>query len=253
MTANINFSTLLTSANIAKLLESLVMPENALRFSSHLYVTKKSERINRLEYLNIADTIGIKTLLITDNISSSDEQKSTDGLIDLFNILFAEQNVELVRGDGEPEYFPAIYGQLARIEFAHGFFASALHELSHWCIAGNNRRQLSDFGYWYSPDGRTMNQQQAFEKVEIKPQAIECLFTLACKRQFQISQDNLLADFDASFSTFSEDVYQQVIDYLEKPQTLPRDAQILLQALLLIFNSTQPSILLSSNDLTICY
>ncbi|MDI8993212.1 elongation factor P hydroxylase, partial [Salmonella enterica subsp. enterica serovar Anatum] len=29
-----------------------------------------------------------------------------------------------------------------RIVFAHGFYASALHEISHWCIAGKARREL---------------------------------------------------------------------------------------------------------------
>lgn len=162
----------------------------------------------------------------------SPEPYTTDWLIYLFNNLFAEQNVALVRGDGEPEYFPATANHPARIEFAHGFFASALHEISHWCVAGQRRRQLSDFGYWYAPDGRTATQQQAFERVEIKPQAIECLFTLACQRPFQVSQDNLFADFDTSNSTFAQEVYQQVKHYIAKPETLPRDAQFLLTALL---------------------
>ncbi len=34
------------------------------------------------------------------------------------------------------------------------FFASALHEISHWCVAGKARREQVDFGYWYCPDGR---------------------------------------------------------------------------------------------------
>lgn len=59
----------------------------------------------------------------------SPEPYTTDWLIYLFNNLFAEQNVALVRGDGEPEYFPATANHPARIEFAHGFFASALHEI----------------------------------------------------------------------------------------------------------------------------
>lgn len=160
------------------------------------------------------------------------EQATTDWLIALFNMLFAEQQVTLVRGNYEPEYFPVKDNQFARIEFAHGFFASALHEISHWCIASKKRRLLSDFGYWYAPDGRSAAQQQAFERVEVKPQALECLFTLACKRPFLVSQDNLFADFDTSNSTFSEDVYQQAAYYIAAPQFLPRDAQKLLWALL---------------------
>jgi hypothetical protein len=107
-----------------------------------------------------------------------------------------------------------------------------LVEMSHWCVAGDARRRLSDFGYWYAPDGRSAAQQQAFEHVEIKPQALECLFTLACGRHFQVSQDNLFADFDTSGSTFARDVYQQVENYIAEPSTLPRDAKTLLNALL---------------------
>ena len=160
------------------------------------------------------------------------EKVSTDWLIGLFNTLFFDKHVILTRSEGEPEYFPAIGHEPARIEFAHGYFASALHEISHWCVAGDARRELPDFGYWYAPDGRSAAQQQAFERVEIKPQALECLFTLACGRHFRVSQDNLSADFDTSGSTFALDVYNQVENYITKPHTLPRDAKTLLHTLL---------------------
>lgn len=166
------------------------------------------------------------------NEVADSEQIATDWLIRIFNTLFENQKVLLARSSGEPEYFPAHDDQPARIEFAHGFFASALHEISHWCVAGKNRRTLSDFGYWYAPDGRSATQQQAFEHVEIKPQALECLFTLACKNTFQVSQDNLFATFDTSSSTFASDVYTQVKEYIEKPHRLPRDAKVLLRTFL---------------------
>ena len=170
-------------------------------------------------------------------LPQDDEQLATDWLMNVFNQLFAYQHVTLVRGEREPEYFPATAYQPARIQFAHGFFASALHELSHWCIAGSKRRALIDFGYWYAPDGRSAAQQHQFEHLEIKPQALECLFTLACNRPFEVSQDNLFADFDTNSSTFSSDVYQQVASYIDKPYQLPRDAKILLLALLILNNS----------------
>lgn len=102
--------------------------------------------------------------------------------------------MNLVKGDFEPEYFPATPDQLARIQFAHGFFNSALHEISHWCIAGEQRRLLPDLGYWYAPDGRTQEQQTLFEQVEIKPQAIEWLFAQAFGRKFRVSLDNLTGE-----------------------------------------------------------
>ena len=170
---------------------------------------------------------------INDKSSAEDiEQAMTDWLIALFNYLFINKQVILVRGMGEPEYFPAQNNQPARIEFAHDFFASALHEISHFCVAGSQRRLLPDFGYWYAADGRSAAQQHAFERVEIKPQALECLFTLACRRPFEVSQDNLFADFDTSASTFAQDVYKQAQTYLAKPDTLPPDAKTLLHALL---------------------
>lgn len=162
------------------------------------------------------------------------EYTQTQWLIGLFNELFKKYNTVLVRGEHEPEYIAADANTPAKIIFAHGFFASALHEASHWCIAGKKRRQQDDFGYWYAPDGRDEAQQAAFEKVEIKPQAIECLLTLACKRKFGVSQDNLFAEFDTSGSTFEQDVYQQATSYLTNPTTLPKDALMLITTLYLI-------------------
>lgn len=92
----------------------------------------------------------------------------------------------LVTSDFEPEYFPATEDAPARIQFAHGFFNSALHEISHWTIAGEQRRLLPDLGYWYAPDGRTAEQQALFEQVEIKPQAIEWMFAQAFSRKFRV-------------------------------------------------------------------
>ncbi|SUD91575.1 elongation factor P hydroxylase [Psychrobacter phenylpyruvicus] len=170
--------------------------------------------------------------------AESVEKLQVDWLIQLFNTVFSAKNVKLVRGESEPEYFPATETAPARIEFAHGFFQSALHEISHWSLAGKHRRTLPDFGYWYAPDGRTEAQQKAFEQVEIKPQAIECLFSLMCGRSFRVSQDNLHADFDTSQSTFEIDVYNQAKLYIDVPQNLPTDAQTLLTVLAFVCHDT---------------
>ena len=100
-------------------------------------------------------------------------------IVSLFNQQFlASYNTQLVCCEEEPIYRPANASHPHhRIIFAHGFFASALHEIAHWCIAGKERRLLEDFGYWYQPDGRTSKQQAEFEKVEIKPQALEWIFS----------------------------------------------------------------------------
>ncbi|WP_213478704.1 elongation factor P hydroxylase [Marinobacter lipolyticus] len=140
-----------------------------------------------------------------------------DDLIMLFNDLFRENcRTVLVRGGEEPEYLPAAEaGGVAQIIFAHGYFASALHEISHWCIAGAQRRTLRDYGYWYCPDGRTASQQQAFEQVEVKPQALEWLFSVAAGSRFHISVDNLSGEGAADEAGFRRRVRAQANDYLD--------------------------------------
>ncbi|MGE4500291.1 MAG: elongation factor P hydroxylase [Hydrogenovibrio sp.] len=144
-------------------------------------------------------------------------------LIELFNANFIpSRNTELVCCEPEPIYRPADASHPHhRIIFAHGFFASALHEIAHWCIAGPERRLLEDFGYWYQPDGRTAEQQAEFERVEIKPQALEWIFSASAGFPFVFSADNLSGDVGAS-NTFKENVLRQVKAYLS--EGLPEDA-----------------------------
>ena len=151
------------------------------------------------------------------------EVQQVDWLILHFNHWFSHLNVTLVRGDFEPEYFPATETEAARIQFSHGFFNSALHEISHWSIAGEQRRLLPDLGYWYAPDGRTAEQQALFEQVEIKPQAIEWLFSKAFGRKFRVSLDNLTGD-GGDGATFKDHVYAQLQQYFTGEAKLPRDA-----------------------------
>lgn|SRR5690554_4151752 len=107
----------------------------------------------------------------------------------------ADWNTVLTGGGDEPMYLPAAAGRPHhRIIYREDYFSSALHEVAHWCIAGEARRQQVDFGYWYQPDGRTREQQLAFEQVEVKPQALEWLFTTASGRPFRLSTDNLNGD-----------------------------------------------------------
>lgn len=102
-------------------------------------------------------------------------------LIEIFNGCFAEEfNTRLIKGDDEPIYLPAdAQVPYHRIIFAHGFYASALHEISHWCIAGKARRELVDFGYWYCPDGRDAQIQSQFEDEREPPHACNLLVASA--------------------------------------------------------------------------
>ncbi|MFB4204426.1 elongation factor P hydroxylase [Arhodomonas sp. KWT2] len=116
-------------------------------------------------------------------------------LIRLFDDEFAPENTRLVRGDEEPLYLPADDTcAYHRVVFAHGFFASALHEIAHWCIAGPRRRALVDYGYWYEGDGRDAVTQAEFERVEARPQALEWAFSMAADAPFRVSVDNLDGD-----------------------------------------------------------
>ncbi len=152
-------------------------------------------------------------------------------LIMLFNDLFREScETILVRGSDEPEYLPkAATGSFAKIIFAHGYYASALHEISHWCIAGEHRRTLHDYGYWYCPDGRSLSEQQQFEKVEVKPQALEWLFSAAAGSRFHISVDNLSGHGANNESAFRNNVRKQAERYLR--DGMPARAELFFKAL----------------------
>ncbi|MEH6625372.1 MAG: elongation factor P hydroxylase [Motiliproteus sp.] len=138
-------------------------------------------------------------------------------MIRIFNDLFQHRcNTLLVRGEEEPIYLPADDSHPHhRVIFAHGYYASCLHEISHWCIAGPERRLLEDFGYWYQPDGRSQDQQACFEQVEVKPQALEWILAKACGYKFRVSADNL-SGVPTDNAEFKENVYQQVLCYLQQ-------------------------------------
>ncbi len=151
-------------------------------------------------------------------------------LIQIFKGCFFERyNTLLVKGTDEPLYLPADENRPHnQIYFAHGFYASALHESSHWLIAGEKRRKLVDFGYWYAPDGRSAEQQELFQSVEVKPQALEWILSRAASFPFRVSIDNLNGS-ESNTEEFKKAVYEQVKTYCE--QGLPARAECLRQAL----------------------
>jgi hypothetical protein len=118
-------------------------------------------------------------------------------------------NTRLCGGADEPLYQPAVKSAACHVLYYRGdFFASALHEVAHWCIAGAQRRQQLDFGYWYNPEGRSADQQRVFEAVECKPQALEWFFSRACAYRFQVSADN--PDL-ASLGMLNSAAFQRVV------------------------------------------
>ncbi len=157
-------------------------------------------------------------------------QHNYQDLINLFELVFFEQyNTRLIKGGDEPLYSPADeqcpYHQVI---FARGFYASAFHEIAHWCQAGKERRLLEDFGYWYIPDGRNEKQQKKFEQVEVYPQAIEWAFNVAANKKFHTSADNL-SGYQGDTIGFKAKVYQQVLTFIE--QGFPPRAQQFIEAL----------------------
>lgn len=157
----------------------------------------------------------------------------------VFAACFASRlQTRLEGGAEEPLYQPAQSPEQANVIYYRAdYFASALHEIAHWCIAGTERRKLVDFGYWYAPEGRTAAQQHAFEAVECKPQAMEWLFARACGSHFKLSADNLDANSGSipDASGFRRQVYQQALVW---QQALPQRAAEFYQGLCREFGTT---------------
>lgn len=160
----------------------------------------------------------------------------------IFNQLFEQsENTKLVHGGDEPIYLPA-YIELndlklrsyAQIIFANGYFSSALHEIAHWCIAGTKRRAIIDYGYWYEPDGRSSEQQREFEQVEVKPQALEWIFSQAAGCHFNLSLDNLSGEA-VNRQPFAKQVVKQAQTYLNNG--LPTRADVFHKALVSFYKT----------------
>lgn len=155
----------------------------------------------------------------------------------LFNRVFAESHrTRLQGGAEEPLYRPA-GGDCPWnwVIFTRDYFASALHEVAHWCIAGRERRRQVDYGYWYAPDGRDQQQQRAFEQVEVKPQALEWIFSRAAGFRFHISADNLDGQVTVS-DGFKRAVWRQAQRYCR--EGLPGRAGRFAAALMEAYDST---------------
>lgn len=136
-------------------------------------------------------------------------------LIVIFNDLFEQnENTILVGGAEEPIYLPGNDEHTRdRVIFTRDYFASALHEIAHWCLAGAERRKQVDYGYWYFPEGRSREQQALFEKAEVKPQALECIFSKAARSRFIPSRDDFRPDHQGAAQIFAENIDAQAREY----------------------------------------
>lgn len=155
-----------------------------------------------------------------------------------YTCFFENDNTLLKGGFDEPVYSPSCtQGKAHSLGYREDFFSSALHEAAHWCIAGRQRRLKLDFGYWYTPDGRSQSQQRAFENVEFQPQALEWFFSKACKHRFRISVDNL----DSSHCFVPDEMHfdQRVLDQANYwcENGLPDRAAVFFRALCKVYNT----------------
>ncbi len=140
-----------------KLIRPMIVIVSAVMSAKLLYDSHGQEILtwlgphcNRTKWTPLTWRLCLKIILC------STDPHHYEQLIEIFDGCFADDfNTRLIKGDDEPIYLPAdAEVPYNRIVFAHGFYASGLHEISHWCIAGEARRELVDFGYWYCPDGR---------------------------------------------------------------------------------------------------
>jgi len=138
----------------------------------------------------------------------------------IFNASFSgSHNTCLQGGFDEPEYTPSSVDSSAQIGYKFDYVQSALHEVAHWCIAGQTRRNQLDYGYWYAPDGRNTEQQKSFFLVESRPQGLEWIFSSAAGLSFLPSVDNLNLQSGASDLLphyFVEEMKHCAIEYLDE-------------------------------------
>jgi len=147
-------------------------------------------------------------------------------------------NTCLYGGADEPYYQPAnSIRPTHSLFYREDFFASALHEIAHWCIAGSERRLLPDFGYWYAPEGRSAQEQANFEAAECKPQALEWIFSRACNYPFRPSIDNFQDNGEVPDTrAFRERIVEQVIRW--QCAGLPERAMTFFTALSGVYGNT---------------
>lgn len=124
---------------------------------------------------------------------------------------------------------------MGEIRYRYDYLRSAVHEVAHWLVAGPERRRQDDFGYWYSPDDRSAEQQLLFFQTEIAPQALEWILCDAIGLPFEVSLDNLnpVVSTSESFlrqaAEFKSAVEKRRTDYVHLG--LPARAKLLVSAL----------------------
>jgi elongation factor P hydroxylase len=128
-------------------------------------------------------------------------------VLNAFEECFGKESpgIRITGGHGEPFYRASTGPKVpAEIQYREDFLNSCLHEISHWLVAGKERRDQDDFGYAYAPDGRNPEQQRAFYQQEIKPQALEWELAKVLGLPFKPSADNLNSDAEPTVEELAE-------------------------------------------------
>ena len=172
----------------------------------------------------------VKFLIPEPSVLKHKVQLSLEEIILIFDdSFFSTYNTRLRGGANEPIYLPSNPDcKTNRLIFRNNYISSALHEVAHWCLAGDERRKMIDYGYWYNSDGRSNNAQKKFEEVEVKPQALEWIFSVASNNTFHISVDNLDGDREPSWY-FSKSISDQAHSWCT--ESLPNRALLFVNAL----------------------
>lgn len=132
-------------------------------------------------------------------------------LIEVFRGIFP--NLLIKGGADEPIYIAPKACANALIYFRSNYPRSLLHEISHYCLAGERRRTMDDFGYWYRPCGRTSEEQLRFELVEARPQGLEKAMCEIVGIKFSASIDDFSGRPPSrKFLTQLENSYREMID-----------------------------------------
>lgn len=133
----------------------------------------------------------------------------------------------IIKGGAEEPFYEAPKGDSkAILYYRSNYPRSLLHEICHYCLSGEKRRQLDDFGYWYFPCGRSADEQLQFEQVEARPQGLEKLMCEIIGITFIPSLD------DFSGRPSSTDFLKRLDDvYHEMKQTPSPTAKRVLDAL----------------------
>jgi len=146
----------------------------------------------------------------------SKDDEYCENLIKAFSIILPNLNI---KGQAEEPFYKAPKANAkAVLYFRSNYPRSLLHEISHYCLAGERRRGLDDFGYWYAPCGRTAEEQQRFEEVEARPQGLEKALCEIAGIRFSPSLDDFSGRPPSDFFLKNlEQAYQEML--LTPPHT----------------------------------